>query len=82
MHASMHHEDFRKLQGRPCMLRAGDVAGGLAYASNTLDELPAEQHNDHVYALGRAVLTFVPRREWGRPEAAELCERLAAPADR
>jgi hypothetical protein len=24
MHASMHHEDFRKLQGRPCMLRAGD----------------------------------------------------------
>lgn len=64
------------------MLRAGDVAGGLAYASNTLDELPAEQHNDHVYALGRAVLTFVPRREWGRPEAAELCERLAAPADR
>jgi hypothetical protein len=71
-----------KLHRAAGMLRAGDVAGGLAYASAVLDDLPAEQHNDHVYALGRAVLAFVPRREWGRPDAAELRERLTAPADR
>lgn len=64
------------------MLRAGDVSGGLAYASNVLDALPAELHNDHVYALGRAVLALLPRREGGRSDAAELRERLAAPAGR
>jgi hypothetical protein len=69
-----------KLHRAGGMLRDGDVAGGLAYAATVLDELPPEHHNDHVYAVGRLALGFVPEKEHDRREAAELRERLATPA--
>jgi hypothetical protein len=67
-----------KLHRAGCMLRDGDVSGGLAYASTVLDELPAEHHNDHVYAIGRLAVAFVPEREHGRRAAVELRARLAS----
>jgi hypothetical protein len=69
-----------KLHRAGCMLRGGDVSGGLAYASRVLDDLPAEHHNDHVYAIGRLAIGLVPEREHGRREAVELRERLRTPA--
>jgi hypothetical protein len=37
-----------------CMIRDGDVSGGVAYAGQVLDELPTEHHTELVYAVGRA----------------------------
>jgi Helix-turn-helix domain len=61
-----------------CMIREGDIADGLAYASRLLDDLPAEHHTDHVYAVGRAAIAFVPERERGRREAVDLRMRLTS----
>jgi hypothetical protein len=66
-----------KLHRAGCMLRDGDVAGGLAYASTLLDELPPEHHNDHVYAIGRLAVGLVPDGDRDRREAVELRQRLA-----
>ncbi|HKT02463.1 MAG TPA: hypothetical protein VJT31_23285 [Rugosimonospora sp.] len=67
-----------KLHRAGCMLRGGDISGGLAYASTVLDELPAEHHNDHVYAVGRLALTLLPEAERGRRDARDLWVRLAS----
>ena len=65
-----------------CMIRDGDVGGGLAYATRVLDSLPAQHHTESVYAIGRAAIRVVPAQERGRPEAAELRARLAfSPAE-
>jgi tetratricopeptide (TPR) repeat protein len=68
-----------KLHRVGCMIREGDLAGGLAYAGTVLDELPPEHHNDHVYAVGRAALAFLPERERARRDAVEVRERLVYP---
>jgi len=39
-----------------CMIRDGDVGGGLAYAGQVLDSLPAQHHTEAVYAIGRAAV--------------------------
>ncbi|MGH2769750.1 MAG: hypothetical protein ACRDJF_04425, partial [Actinomycetota bacterium] len=62
-----------------CMIRDGDVGGGLAYAGQVLDSLPVEHHTETVYALGRAAVRVMPVQERGRPEAVELRARLASP---
>jgi transcriptional regulator with XRE-family HTH domain len=59
-----------------CMMHDGDVGGGLAYAGQVLDSLPAQHHTESVYAIGRAAMRVVPAQERGRPEAAELRARL------
>lgn len=63
-----------------CMIRDGDVAGGLAYAGTVLDDLPAEQHTDLVYAVARAAVAAVPDADRSRRDAQELSGRLALPA--
>jgi tetratricopeptide (TPR) repeat protein len=63
-----------------CMIRDGDVGGGLAYAGTVLDELPAEHHTDLVYAVARATVATVPDTDRHRREARELSSRLALPA--
>lgn len=62
-----------------CLIRDGDVGGGLAYAGHVLDSLPAEHHTELLYAIGRAAARFVPMQERSRPEAVELRARLAFP---
>jgi hypothetical protein len=61
-----------------CMVRDGDVGGGLAYAGWVLDSLPVQHHTESVYAIGRAAMRVLPAQERGRPEAAELRARLAS----
>ncbi len=65
-----------KLHRAGGMLRDGDVGGGLAYAAQVLDDLPAEQHTDHLYAIGRMALDLMPERERGRREVVDLQVRL------
>jgi tetratricopeptide (TPR) repeat protein len=60
-----------------CMIRDGDVGGGLAYAAQVLDDLPMEHRTELVHAIGRAVMPMVPAQERGRPGAVELSARLA-----
>ena len=65
-----------------CMIRDGDVGGGLAYAGRVLDSLPSQHHTESVYAIGRAAMRVLPVQERARPEAAELRARLAfSPAE-
>jgi len=60
-----------------CMIRDGDVGGGLAYAGRVLDSLPSQHHTESVYAIGRAAMRVLPAQERGRPEATDLRARLA-----
>jgi len=61
-----------------CMIRDGDVGGGLRYAGQVLDDLPAPQHTEGVYQIGRAAMRFLPPGERARPEAADLRNRLGS----
>jgi transcriptional regulator with XRE-family HTH domain len=65
-----------------CMIRDGDVSGGLVYAGTVLDDLPTEQHTDLVYAVARAALATLPETERRRRDVKELTGRLALPAGR
>ncbi|GGJ84517.1 hypothetical protein GCM10010123_12720 [Pilimelia anulata] len=60
-----------------CLVLDGDPAGGLAYAHRALDELPAELHNDMLYATARRVIAVLPA---GRRDALDLRGRLTLPA--
>jgi hypothetical protein len=57
-----------------CIVRDGDVGGGLAYAGTVLDDLPTEHHTDLVYAVARAAVAAVPESDRGRREAREPAE--------
>jgi tetratricopeptide (TPR) repeat protein len=79
--ASLQRERAAMLFHRAaCMIRDGDIRGGLIFADQVLDGLPAEQHTELVYAIGRAAVAVVPPRERKRREAVELGARLALPA--
>jgi transcriptional regulator with XRE-family HTH domain len=60
-----------------CMIRDGDIGGGLTYAGQVLDSLPAQHHTEALHAIGRAAMRVLPAQERGRPEAVELRARLA-----
>jgi hypothetical protein len=71
-----------QLHRAACMIRDGDVGGGLAEAARVLDSLPVQYHTHGVHAIGRKVVRVVPAQERGRPEAVELRARLAiSPAE-
>jgi hypothetical protein len=75
--ASLVRERAAMLQHRAtCMIRDGDMGGGLSYSVDVLDELPGEHRTSLVYAMAHRVLEAVPVAERGRPEAVELAERL------
>lgn len=61
-----------------CMIREGDVGGGLGYATQVLDDLPATQHTAGVHQIGRAAMRFLPPGERNRPEAVDLSARLGS----
>jgi transcriptional regulator with XRE-family HTH domain len=63
-----------------CMIRDGDISGGLAFADRILNRLPMEHHTELVYAIGRAAVGAVPPQERKRREVVELKARLALPA--
>lgn len=63
-----------------CMVRAGDVAGGVAHATGVLDGLPAEHRTELVYAIGRQTLAALPATERQRTEATALAARLGSAA--
>jgi len=60
-----------------CMVRDGDIAGGLGYATDLLDGLPSQHRTERVHAIGRQTLAALPTAEQGRAEATELAARLA-----
>lgn len=60
-----------------CMVRDGDVGGGLVFAAGILDGLPDGHRTELVHAIGRQTLAAVPITEKSRPEAVELAGRLA-----
>lgn len=57
------------------MVRSGDVSGGIRYAGDVLDALPAEQHNRLVGFVTLRVVEAVPAVERSRPAARELAAR-------
>ena len=59
-----------------CMVRDGDIAGGLGYATDVLDRLPSQHRTEHVLVIGRQTLAALPAVEQGRSEATELAARL------
>ncbi|MGI5214361.1 helix-turn-helix domain-containing protein [Plantactinospora sp. CA-290183] len=61
-----------------CLVRSGQIPDGLRYATEVLDELPADRHNALLYEVARQVVAVVPERERRRAEVAELRDRLAA----
>jgi len=63
-----------------CMGSDGDVAGGLSFATATLDRLPAKHRTELVHAVGRQTLAALPAGEQRRSEAAELAARLSPSA--
>ena len=65
-----------------CMIRDGDVGGGLAYAGTVLDELPVEHHTDLVYAVARAAVAALPDSDRQRRDARVLSGRLELPSGR
>jgi transcriptional regulator with XRE-family HTH domain len=62
-----------------CIIRDGDIRRGLSFADQVLDRLPADQHTELVYAIGRAAVAVVPPDERKCREAVELSARLALP---
>jgi tetratricopeptide (TPR) repeat protein len=63
-----------------CMIREGDVGGGLSYAAQVLDDLPATQYTEGVSQIGRAAMRFLPPGERSRRDAVDLRARLAPAA--
>jgi hypothetical protein len=59
-----------------CMIQDRDIAGGLRYANDVLDGLPAEHHTELVYAIGRTAIRVVAEAERDRRDVAALKERL------
>ena len=62
------------------MVRDGDIAGGLGYATDALDGLPSQHRTERVHAIGRQTLAALPAAERGRAEATELAARLVSGA--
>ncbi|WBB94160.1 helix-turn-helix transcriptional regulator [Verrucosispora sp. WMMC514] len=61
-----------------CLIQDGDVGGGLRYAADVLDDLPAADHTALLYQVARSVVAVVPERERRRAEVAGLRDRIAA----
>ena len=72
-----------QLHRAKCHILRGDIADGLTYAADVLDDLPADQHNAKLYEIGQHVIQAVPSNERRRTEYGELRERLLTlPASR
>jgi hypothetical protein len=60
-----------------CMIIDGDVSGGVGYAHQVLDDLPAEHHTDLVFAVAHDALRAVPPPDRRLAAVAGLRDRLA-----
>ncbi|GAA4466364.1 hypothetical protein GCM10023170_077140 [Phytohabitans houttuyneae] len=59
-----------------CLIKGGDIPGGLRHAADMLDQLPADQHNAVLQEVAHRVMAAVPAVERGRPEAEDFRARL------
>jgi transcriptional regulator with XRE-family HTH domain len=64
------------------LVRAGDSAGGAAYAQQVLEQLPSDQRIAAVLEIARVVADSAPAVDRSRPPVAGLREMLALPAGR
>jgi transcriptional regulator with XRE-family HTH domain len=71
-----------QLHRAQCMIRDGDVSGGIRYAEAVLDDLASEHHTELVYTVARSVLTAVPDRDAKLKTVTGLAARLALPVGR
>lgn len=62
-----------------CMIKANDFGGGLKYAGQVFDAMPAELRPAALRQLAHQVLTTTPAPERARPEAQELQALVSAP---
>ncbi|MEV0430289.1 helix-turn-helix domain-containing protein [Micromonospora sp. NPDC050495] len=58
------------------LIRGGHIPDGLRLATDLLDRLPRDQHNELVRSVARQVLAVVPNGERARPVYGELVERV------
>jgi hypothetical protein len=61
-----------------CFIRDRHVSDGVRYASEVLDALPVEKHDQLLYEVARRAIATVPQNECRRPEFGDLCDRVAA----
>jgi transcriptional regulator with XRE-family HTH domain len=59
-----------------CLVRGGDVGGGIAFATQTLDDLPAPDRTELVHAIGRQCVAAVSPDERRRPDVRGFAERV------
>lgn len=69
-----------KLHEAMCLVSAGDIDSGAAYAQQVIAELPPTQRTTLVLELGHQVLRSVPPNERARSPVSGLFEVLALPA--
>jgi hypothetical protein len=69
-----------ELQRALCLVREGDVLGGVRHAQTVMTDLPRDQHIRPVEDLGRRVLEAVPVSERRLAPVGELGEYLRQPA--
>jgi hypothetical protein len=60
-----------------CLVRTGDIGGGLAFATQTLDDLPAADRTELVHAIGRQAVAAIPAPSRGRADVRGFAERVA-----
>jgi transcriptional regulator with XRE-family HTH domain len=69
-----------ELQRALCLVKAGDVSGGVESAHTTLTSLPPEHHTQPVVDLGHRVLHAVPPRDRRRTAVLDFADYLGRPA--
>ncbi len=65
-----------ELHRATCVIRQGDIGGGLRYAMDLLDALPGEHRTANLYKVASDMLASVPVRERHRPEVREIGYRI------
>ena len=61
-----------------CLVSEGHIAAGLHYATNTLDTVPTDHHDQLLYEVARRTIAKLPLQERHRPGANDLRDRLTA----
>jgi transcriptional regulator with XRE-family HTH domain len=59
-----------------CLIQSRHVGDGVRYATDVLDALPVERHDQLLYEVARRVVAVVPHEENRRPECDDLRDRL------
>lgn len=71
-----------RLDRATCLTHTGEIAGGITYATETLNALTQPQRQGIITIRGREILRELPSGEQNRPEASELRDVLMDLADK